>query len=274
MKMADTKPKEKICFVIGPIGAEGSPERNGADWLLEMIIKPVLEFPPFQYKVIRGDSVTEPGLITDQVISLAMDGDLVIADLTGHNANAFYELAIRHMEERATIHMAKSGEPLPFDIKDYRAIFYRLDHPKDIEKARNELAQQAEAVEAPGYKVANPITRARGHQQLARSSDSKEKIIADLVSANARITAQVAHLQNITSVLVDQVARRGQVQRAYSGIAPPTESSLDLYARAAGGIAAGVPRDARGLPFEQASNLPFGTGEASMITPEKPTSDE
>ena len=32
--MTDAKPKEKTCFVIGPIGTAGSPERTGADWLL------------------------------------------------------------------------------------------------------------------------------------------------------------------------------------------------------------------------------------------------
>ena len=39
--------KKKKCFVIGPIGAEKSPERTDADWLLQGIVKPALENDPF-----------------------------------------------------------------------------------------------------------------------------------------------------------------------------------------------------------------------------------
>ena len=111
--MTDAKAKEKTCFVIGPIGAPGSPERTAADWLLIEVIRRVLEGDEFKYRVVRADQLPEPGMITDQVITLASDAELVIADLTGHNANAFYELAIRHMGERPVIHMAKHGEAIP-----------------------------------------------------------------------------------------------------------------------------------------------------------------
>ena len=96
MSTKDEK-KLKRCFVIGPIGDEGLEVRNKADWLLLEIIKPVLEADTFGYVVKRSDEISEPGMITDQVISSVLDDDLVIADLTGHNPNAFYELAIRHM---------------------------------------------------------------------------------------------------------------------------------------------------------------------------------
>lgn len=43
--MAD-KAEKKTCFVIGPIGAEGSPERTNADWLLKAIIVPAIGDPP------------------------------------------------------------------------------------------------------------------------------------------------------------------------------------------------------------------------------------
>ena len=66
--MAESKGKKK-CFVIGPIGKDGSETRNNADWLLEGIIRPVLENDPFDYAVQRADHVAEPGLITDQVIT-------------------------------------------------------------------------------------------------------------------------------------------------------------------------------------------------------------
>src|SRR5262245_55045578 len=44
------------------------------------------------------------------------DTELVIADLSRHNANAFYGLAIRHVIRLPTIHMIHKGWKLPFDV--------------------------------------------------------------------------------------------------------------------------------------------------------------
>ena len=66
--MADNG-ERKTCFLIGPIGAEGSEERIKADWLLKGIVKPALENEEYGYKVTRADEIAEPGSITDQVIT-------------------------------------------------------------------------------------------------------------------------------------------------------------------------------------------------------------
>lgn len=189
------KGKGKKCFVIGPIGKRGSPERTKADWLLEGIIKPVLEGDPLNYDVKRADQISEPGLITDQIIAATIDADLAIADLTGANPNAFYELAIRHMEQKAVIHMAEEGELLPFDIKDYRAVFYKIEHPDDLKRAQAELAEQVEAIEDPAYMPSNPITQARGMVELKRSADSKDKVLADLVEGQRRLESRLSSIE-------------------------------------------------------------------------------
>ena len=180
----------KKCFVIGPIGKEGSPERKDADWLLHDIIEPVLENDPFNYKVERADQIAEPGRITGQIIDAVIDANLVIADLTGANANAFYELAISHMEEKSVIHMAKKGESLPFDIRDYRAIFYSREEYSDFEEAKAELAKQVEAIEKPEYQPSNPIIKARGVIKLERSSEPTDKLLADVVEGQRRLVAR------------------------------------------------------------------------------------
>ncbi len=195
-----TKAKRKKCFVIGPIGEKGSPERTKADWLLKGIVKPVLESDPFNYDVERADQISKPGLITDQVIAAAIDADLAVADLTGANANAFYELAIRHMEQKAVIHMAEEGQPLPFDIKDYRAVFYKLEHPDDLESARAALAEQVKATEDPAYKSSNPITKARGMVELERSADSKDKLLADLVERLGRMESRLGTVEFVAAM--------------------------------------------------------------------------
>jgi hypothetical protein len=186
--------EEKSCFVIGPIDKEGTDIRKKADLLLGLIIKEVLGKKPFLYNVTRADSVGEPGLISVQVINGVIDSDLVVADLSGRNPNAFYELAIRHMEEKPVIHMTDELE-IPFDVIDYRVIRYNMGDMAAIEKAKRELATQALAVEDKNYKVANPITKARGSRQLRSSSDTKDQMLADLIDDVSRLKAIVARLE-------------------------------------------------------------------------------
>jgi hypothetical protein len=77
--------KMPLCFVIGPIGKDRSPERKHADLLLHAVIKHVLEAQEFGYKVRRADEDADPGMIGDRVISDIINADLVVADLTNMN---------------------------------------------------------------------------------------------------------------------------------------------------------------------------------------------
>lgn len=84
---------KKKCFVISPIGADGSSERAKADTVLTYLIKKALA-PDFD--VLRADDDTNPGAITPRIIRSILEADLVVADISGLNANVFYELAIAH----------------------------------------------------------------------------------------------------------------------------------------------------------------------------------
>src|SRR5258707_8067405 len=101
----DAKKPKKVCFVIGPIGDPGTEIRRHADWLLEAIIDPVFEAHFQDFTVQRSDKISEPGSISSQIINLLHTAELVIADMSRENANAFYEMGIRHMKRLPTIHM-------------------------------------------------------------------------------------------------------------------------------------------------------------------------
>ena len=112
-KSPKTSAKKPLCFVIGPIGKDGSQERKHSDLLLHSVVKQVLQQEEFDYIVKRADEDSDPGMIGDRVVSDIINAELVVADLTDLNPNAFYELGIRHSTERPTIHIAKAGTALP-----------------------------------------------------------------------------------------------------------------------------------------------------------------
>ena len=130
---------ERLCFAIGEIGNAGTEERDHADYFLEYIVKPVLSPAPFNYRVVRADEIADPGIISEQIIGALFDAGLVVADMTNHNANAFYELSVRHMVEKPVVQMIVDTQRPPFDVADFRAISYSLKNPKSIEAAKLEL---------------------------------------------------------------------------------------------------------------------------------------
>jgi hypothetical protein len=183
--------KAPLCFVIGPIGRDFSPERKHADLLLYAVIKHVLEAEEFGYKVKRADEDAEPGMIGDHVISDIIHAELVVADLTDLNPNAFYELGIRHSTLKPTIHVAKLGTALPFDNASHRTIFIDLTEWQSIERSRCQLASSARAAKDPAFRVSNPITQANASFKMRESADSRDRLIAELLGMQRRLEPNI-----------------------------------------------------------------------------------
>lgn len=151
---------ESICFYIAPIGDEGSEPRKHSDLFLGSIVEPALE--TFGLQVIRADSIDKPGIITRQIIDYIMRSRLVIADLSFHNPNVFYELALRHAIKLPIVQLIRSTDKLPFDVNQMRTIsidttdIYSLV-PR-IDSYRAEVANQVRRALEADYVVDTPIS--------------------------------------------------------------------------------------------------------------------
>ncbi len=179
MAEKNSSPMKKTCFVVGPIGQDGSEVRVHSDWLYEGIIKPAFDgFAEFE-KPIRADKIAQPGMITTQVIEHLLEDDLVIADLSLENPNAFYEIGIRHMAQKPIVHMQLKGEKEPFDTSGFRAIKFARRHPNDLVDARRDLASAIKAAMTPNHRVENPVTHARGSIKLEETGTPGQKLILD-----------------------------------------------------------------------------------------------
>ncbi len=186
----------KTCFVIGPIGSDDSDTRRNADNVYLGLIEPALIASGLGFDVTRADKITKPGSITEQIINSVLDADLVIADLSERNANAFYELGIRHAANKPTIHLIAEGHEIPFDNQDHRAIrFHPLSFTKLQEKVP-ELSQQIKNCMVSSYKVSNPVTLALGTKKLNLSADPRDKVIAEISDQLAALTRKVDYIES------------------------------------------------------------------------------
>jgi hypothetical protein len=110
----------KLCFYITPIGEPGSEQRRHSDFMMEYIIQPAVK--EFGLKVIRADQMSKPGMIGKQVIEHILRSKLVVADLSFHNPNVFYELCLRHTTRLPTVQLKREVDSIPFDLNQYRTI--------------------------------------------------------------------------------------------------------------------------------------------------------
>jgi hypothetical protein len=111
---------DKTCFYITPIGEENSDERQHADFMMSYIIEPAVK--EFALKVVRADKMGKPGMIGKQVVEHILKSRLVIADLSFHNPNVFYELCLRHTTRLPTVQIIRAVDKIPFDLNQYRTI--------------------------------------------------------------------------------------------------------------------------------------------------------
>lgn len=133
----------KVCFYITPIGEEDSEIRKHADLLLKHLLEPVAA--EFDLNVIRADKIERSGLITQQIFEHLAKARLCVADLSFSNANAFYELGVRHTCKRPTIQIIRKGDRIPFDVSQGRTILIDTSDVYTImdrfESARRELGE-------------------------------------------------------------------------------------------------------------------------------------
>ncbi|MGQ7457131.1 hypothetical protein ACTGU6_03705 [Streptococcus suis] len=126
----------KTCFVVTAIGQAGSQERIHADKVLTYLIDPVCS--ELNIQVIRVDRETINGDINESILNHLKNDDLVIADLTWHNANAFYEFGYRQALGLPVVPIIKHDQRLPFDVISKRTVFYDTD-VSTIEESKSRL---------------------------------------------------------------------------------------------------------------------------------------
>ncbi len=208
--------EKKTCFVICPIGSEGSAKREHSDLVLKHIISPVLD--PLKFKPIRADELPLPGIITNQIIDLLIEAPLVIADLTDENPNVYYELAVRHAVGKPCVHMIKADQSIPFDNSGVRAIPYgvRVDQ---AERAREELRNQIQSVTGEEHKSDNPIIAAKRYSELLKkinsteNADSKE-LFRDMAESFQHFMNEVrSEINQLKQVNTERNAQKSETDR-------------------------------------------------------------
>lgn len=216
--------RAKEVFVISPIGSSGTEIHRKALYALKFIFRRALEAP--EWNVRRADDGKVSDSIGAHVIRSIIEADLIIADLTGHNPNVFYELAVAHAFKKPVVHLISKGESLPFDVIDQRTIHYDITDLESVESAVVNVREYAHEVYNKIGEVVNPLTTYESFDRIRKNTDP-DKDGSDPVA----------------DALESLVSRLGRIERSIARLPQPVqEPTVKMYS-------AEVPMDASDLEW-------------------------
>lgn len=165
-------------FIVRPFGV-----KSGVDF--ERVEKELIRPALAQLNLTGGTTgeFIEQGNIRTDMFEQLLIADLVIADISIHNANAFYELGIRHaFRDKRTFLIKSKADDVPFDLKTDRYLPYDAGNPAaNVEALVNALrvTLDSQKIDSPIYQLLPGLESADVTKFLILPSDFREDVEGD-----------------------------------------------------------------------------------------------
>jgi hypothetical protein len=139
------------CFVMMPFG-------TWMDTYYREIFVPAIRDAGME--PVRADELFSTGSVIEQIWEQITRAKVLLADLTGKNANVFYELGLAHAANKPVVFTTGSLDDVPFDLRHLRVAVYDIRDPSWGEKLKVSLSTYLKAAKAePEKSVPQPFRR-------------------------------------------------------------------------------------------------------------------
>jgi len=167
-------------FIVRPFGV-----KSGIDFdqVEKELIRPAMEQAGLTGGT-TGEFIQQGNIRTDMFEQLLI-ADLIIADISIHNANVFYELGIRHAlrDKRTFLIKSKDSDSrendVPFDLKTDRYLSYDAKKPGgavDILSAALKVTLDSQGADSPVYQLLPALEPADPDKVLVVPLDFREEV--------------------------------------------------------------------------------------------------
>src|SRR5918992_602832 len=147
-------------FIIRPFGKKKDGKGNEIDFdkVANELISPALAAVGAVGRETLD--IVQSGNIRVDMFRRLLTADLVVADLSIHNANVFYELGIRHaLRDHGTLMLRCDADAFPFDLQTDRYFTYDKNDPKaslplliqSLQAIKDETAKNYTAKDSPVF---------------------------------------------------------------------------------------------------------------------------
>ena len=135
---AQEKVDDDLCFVLMPFGPDD------LQVVYDEYVKPVVEE---RCKLVcrRADDIFGANVIVEDVWRGILRAKIILAELTGRNANVFYEVGLCHAIGKKVLFLAQSLDDVPFDLGHRRVLIYDYT-PRGCKKLEKDLVDNIHAI--------------------------------------------------------------------------------------------------------------------------------
>ena len=169
-------------FIVRPFGVKNNIDFNEVE---ERLIGPALDRLGVTGRT-TGEIVGQGNIRTD-MFELLLTADLVVADLSIHNANVFYELGIRHsLRDRHTFLLRSETDAYPFDLQTDRYFTYDKSYFTCVNKER-----------APDEECRKKELTAADEKALAAAVDALVEALRETLASGKTNSPVFASLPNM-----------------------------------------------------------------------------
>jgi hypothetical protein len=213
----------KTCFVVMGFGTKvdfATGRKLNLDATYQNLIKPAVEDAGLE--CWRADEIVHSGNINVPMYRNILTADLVVADVSTANCNAFYELGVRHaLRPSTTIIIAEDGYTFPFDINQIAILKYKhLGDDIGVSEARRFTAQLRDSVttilakdppddDSPVYTFLHGLRRLRLPEDL---NEGTRAVVAAVAAAQPAVTPDETHSALMQKV--DEAQKREEFEKA------------------------------------------------------------
>ncbi len=189
-----------------PYGNLGDPQKK-AEWdalheLIREVTASVIAPDGSRLDCIRGDHELNPGEIVSGIVRDLAESPLAVAVLSGHNANVFYELGVRHALANRTILMAERESDVPFDLRTQRMLLFSTQNLAATQQLRRQLSDTLRTIIAQSSdEPDNPVQR-----YLA----SRTKMVSQPQNAIDQVAALRDEMKEMRNALSDLIVSKIQ----------------------------------------------------------------
>jgi hypothetical protein len=201
---------KKTCFVVMGYGKKMDYQTSRTLDLnasYENIIKPAVEAA--DYECIRSDEIPQAGNINVKMYEQLLNADVVVADVSTYNVNAFYELGVRHaLRPYTTITIAEDKLVFPFDIGQIAIIqYHHLGEDIGASESRRMIGVLKNAIEKVGAKAEcdSPVYTFLSNLKPPVMAKEAMHQAAQVVAEQAPSAAAPGPDQTTVRALMDQV---------------------------------------------------------------------
>lgn len=196
--------KPRSAFVIMPFSSTKS--ASSEEWLetYELIFEAA--FRSAGYDCERAHP--ETGSLVKTIIQKIQQAHIVLADVTDHNPNVFYELGVRHALSKRTIIVSQSEEFIPSDLKGYWAIVYKRT-PKGVKTFIDDLGRIIALIETEPERSDNPVSDYLEQQNFGVINAAKADNARKLIALYTELTGN--------GLALDRAEEGGQFDRIFIG---------------------------------------------------------